>query len=187
MTIPVVAKAKRLGRLAKEHEWTGSFSSKIIDGQRITEIKGSRNDERFLVTWNDDSPVRILYQFFKVTKRLNSVSELVKRIESWPDVTGLIATQPGEATEILRTYQRCPIDFHSSTDDEIIDAMLGCELSWWSRISGKISTDKVTVPRSASARKNTYVKRFNDGRIIFNFIGHYGFRSVLVDSIVSVK
>ncbi len=181
---PAVIKAKRLGRIAFEHDWKGNIESE----SGTTIFRAWRNDETVMMQWNSTSLVYGEYRVFNYKQNLSSTSLARKVIEGWPNISRILKYIPdGEFKgDFVKRYSNVPFNWETAPNDEIIAAMIGRQIRWYSTLSNKIQTDIVHRPKTTAQKGKLEVKQVGNGRKMFNFIGNQGFRSVLLDTLIQV-
>lgn len=184
MTHPAVVKAGQIGRIAAEHGWKGNLDSKVVEDKRITVIKGQRKDESFCLTWENNHLVNGTYSFFSKSTQIHSASQALTFICGKPDLARVFKKEPViDRLDVVERYRELPFDVETATESEIITALSGRTIYWYSPITGKIWEDVVQKP---TKKKAFEVRNVANGKRMFNFIGQQGFRSVLLDQLFKV-
>ena len=184
---PAVVKAQHIGRVAKEHNWKGSLSSNVVEGQRITVISAARNDEYFQMKWIGGKLSHASY-FIRVDEDKHEITithskAMLEKIAGWPDIFDLFKWFPKANRPLLvEKYRRLPFNLEDDSNEEIISKLLGCKLFWYGHESTKYHTDVVLPKKSNKVRIQDV-----GHRKLFHFVGaQAGFRSILLDSLLKV-
>jgi hypothetical protein len=198
---PAVVKAKKIAGFAVDHGWKGTIESELINGPddhvvRETILKTYRNDEVIRAVWHDNRMDHAMYWLYDYTVPLHNSSQVIKRVQSWPNLEFVLKHVPREQySAVIDRYRNVPFDWQTASDDEIVEAVLDKEISWCARqysdYDTKIYKAHVLPPKRG---KSLAVKHFDDGRKMLNFMGRTtqrGFisdtsRSVLLETIVRV-
>lgn len=184
---PPVVKALQIGRIAKENGWHGSVDSEVIDRQRVTVLRATRNDEEILLCYagNTLDSNKSKYSLFDWTVKISCPSEALEKIESWPDLLKLFKRFPNmNRPNLVRTYRRLPFT-HDEPNDVIMSKLIGHQLFWYSHEAAKLYCDVVLPPRKTKTDNFRIVDIGH--RKLFHFIGvAAGFRSVLLDTLIKV-
>lgn len=183
--IPAVVKAMRLGKVAKENGWHGDLESEVVGGQRITELRATRNDEVVYVHYTDNTMDGAVYQLFSYELKMHTASLVVERLQDWPDLLRVFKLAPREARPTLVTrYRSLPFALDEA-NEAIISKLIGQKLFWYSHEAAKLQCD-VVLPPKGNQHKNYRIQDIGH-RKMFHFIGlQAGFRSVLLDTLVKV-
>jgi len=178
---PAVMKAKKLARIAFENGWKGS----IEHDSGTTTLNAHRDSEKVTVVWNANTMSESFHHFLSKTTQLYCAKAVLKVFEGQPDImTVLKYAAEEDRQELVEKYQNVPFDWRNEEDDEIISKLIGAQIFWYSRISGKICSDYVLPPKGK--KNHIEIKRVKDRKML-NYIGsHSGFASVMLDTIVKV-
>jgi hypothetical protein len=188
MSLPAeepVIKAANIAVTAKRHGWHGNLDSNLIEGQRLTRIAATRNDESVVVRYTDNTMTYGQYSIFNKTFNLHCASVAIEKLCDWPDILKLFKWFPAmNKPTIVETYRRLPFSFDDD-DVDIMAKLLGQKLFWYSHESRKLHTDVVLAPRTSNSKSYRIAQVGH--RKIFHFIGaQAGFRSVLLDTVIKV-
>lgn len=180
-----VVKAAKLAAAAKHNDWHGSFDSEVIEGERITTLEVTRNDEYILVCYTGNTMNHGEYRLFNKVWNLHCASVALDKLQDWPDLIKMFKWFPQyNRPTLVDVYRKLPFDL-DDPNDEIITKLIGLKLFWYSHTSSKLHTDVVMQPR----RSDTKNFRIADvgHRKLFHFIGaQCGFRSVILDTLIKV-
>ena len=186
-----IIKAKRIGRVAKEHNWRGSIESEVVHGKRITVLSATRNDETILLRWDDNLLTKANYSISFSENEVHLVQlacakEALDRIEGWPDLEDLFKWFPDQSRcALAEKYRRVPFNWREDSDEEILSKIVGRKIFWYSHISQRTVSDVVLELKGKKA-KNIQIRHI-EHRKMLNFIGKdAGFRSVLLDTVFKV-
>lgn len=187
-------KAITFGSYAHQFGWSGKWTSE--DG--VTHLFCRRGENETLdVWWMENGCVmpghEPIYHLAGERIKLRNVSAAAKIVTATPDPdrlkkasrkrrkqTGIDGYHPDNADELIMGLQGS-LPFDSESDDEEIEAVLhGRTITWVNRMSGE--TDSAFV----NADKQFQVKRNGHDYITFCDAARSGFRSVYLDSIISV-
>jgi len=180
-----VVKAAKLARAAKANGWHGTFNSEEIEGERLTTLEVTRNDEYVVVCYTGNSMVRGEYKLFERTWNLHCASVALERLESWPDLIKMFKWFPNKnKPSLVESYRRLPFSFEEE-NSAIMAKLMGHSLFWYSHEFRRLQTDVVIVPKKATTKNYRIVDVGH--RKLFHFIGaQAGFRSVLLDTLIKV-
>ena len=181
-----VVKVMKLATVAKKNGWHGTIESEEKDGERLTTLLASRNDEKMSVLYRDNTMVKARYSIFSVSYSLHCASLVIERLEGWPDLLKLFKQFPTmNRPTLVERYRRLPFSFEDPPE-EIMEKMVGRPIVWYSRINNRIDTDFVLPPKKNGKSENFRIADIGH-RKMFHFIGsQIGFRSVLLDTLIKV-
>ncbi|QHB37469.1 hypothetical protein SEA_LEOPARD_63 [Mycobacterium phage Leopard] len=197
-----VEKAQQFGLYAKSHGWSGKYH--LEDG--IVYLFARRGESETIEIWWSEAgkalPEQLpIYTLAGEKIKLRNVSAAAVRVANEPDMSRLrkatrkarrqlenAAPVPEEIDDYIASMTgTLPFD-HESTDAEIKAALKGRTITWVNRRTGQLDSAIVSDnPKQFKVvRKNKPYVDFVYPVQRTNVIETYGFRSVYLDSIVSV-
>jgi hypothetical protein len=183
---PALVKVRHIAGIAADNGWKGKIDSEVIDGQRITTLAAMRNDESISMQYKNNEMTDADYYIFDKLMSLQSASQVIEKIQGWPDILKLFKWFPNSNRPLLvEKYRRLPFDWETDDPNAIMDTMMGRKLFWYSHLSNKIHTD-IVLEKQPNKQSNKFEIRPVGHRKMFNFVGVLGFRSVLLDTILKV-
>ena len=182
-----VYKVMKLAGVAKANGWHGTVESDVTDGVKYTVLQAARNDETMTICYRDGTMVDSEYTIFGAVTNIYCPSTALDKLAGWPDLLKLFKLFPNmNKPKLVETYRRLPFDF-SEPNDEIMQKMIGRQVTWYSHTSTRIDTDIVLVPRKNTKKENFRIVDIGH-RKLFHFIGSsIGFRSILLDTLLKVN
>lgn len=205
-------KAAHFGSYAKEHGWTGKWSED--DDTGLLHLFARRGENETIDIWwimNNGAAhpdMLPIYTLAGEKIKCRNVSAVAAIAAKSPDENRLKkavrkqkrqmgAGEPVSQEHIEALQGSLPFD-HESTDDELKDVLVGATVVWINRWSGETDTAQIsTDPKHFKVARNghDYISFVNPipQRVLAQFgkaqmdCDTYGFRSVYLDSIVSVE
>lgn len=178
---PGVVKAKKLARVAFDNGWKGSIEHDC----GITILTAHRDVEKVTVQWDANTMSESFYHFMSKTTQLYCAKAVLKVFEGQPDImTALKYAAEEDRQALVEKYRKVPFDWENEEDHEIISKLVGAQIFWYSRMSGKIYSDWVLVPKGK--KNHIEIKRIKDRKALHYIGSHAGFASVMLDTIVKV-
>lgn len=178
---PAVIKAKKLARIAFENGWKGSIEHNF----GTTVLKANRDIETVIVEWNANTLKESFHFLLGKKTQLYCAKAVLTVFEGQPDIMTLIKHAASEDRQALvEKYRKVPFDWKNDEDQEIISQLVGQQIFWYSRISGRINSDYVLIPKGK--KNHIEIKQVKDRKML-NYIGsNAGFASVMLDTIIKV-
>lgn len=193
MSLPAeqgVIKALRIASAAKKHGWHGNIEAPLVDGVRHTSITAERNGEHIAVQYQDDAYLYGTYTILGKDYNMHCASVALERVRDWPNVLKLFKEFPGHSRpHIIELYRRLPFSETDDSNTEIVDKLIGQQITWYSHEFARQDYDTVLPPKKSTSKQYSKAHTIVDigHRKLFHFIGaRAGFRSVMVDTIIHV-
>jgi hypothetical protein len=160
-----------------------------------------RGQERISIWWENKRLVEApVYELAGAVNKLRNASACVQQMAKTPDFeksarkTRAARRRGIEAEEVTADPETLPWEYlpEDYTDADILRACYAKTVVWRSTTTGEVETDVVVRSMDAERRTgnfnstNYHISRSSTGRMILNFLGVLGYRSVAFDTILRI-
>lgn len=202
----MLKEAAKLEKAGEVHGW----SVKTIDNSVLPDGVGNevlvvdctavRGQEVIRIWWEDKHLIEApTYQLAGHEMKLRNASACVQQMAKVPNFERAARKtkakkDAGLSSENLQPDpDTLPWEYiEAATDAEILRACYAKNVVWINEITGETQTDVIVRSSDAALRKgnfnstNYHISRSSSGRVIINFLGVFGYRSVAIDTILRV-